>query len=331
LIEKIRAQFDFTIIWYDINNKITSINELSDNLVIVTVKELYSYLTDIEGTTDKSMAKYVIDYTLIKKNGSWYIYNISSCDEFDTMYFNMELDVEALLKKLDNEIDLTPRPSGKSDLEYIREQNELNAPSVKGSWYTTSFTRSYASSYASNYWEEDSYNDNFYNYSADCQNFASQCIWYAFGGINTAASIESRVVPMMYNTTDSRDWYQCDGYGECDATYRWVNCDNFAEYIDTSFYKSGPRGWYNSDGYFNYCAISDMVQLEDTGQTGDYIHTYIVNNINGTWGSMTRSNIWVSAHTNDRYNCNLATDPVLSTITDSRLRVIRIVGCNYYE
>lgn len=245
LLSKRRASLGFQITEDQVENSIKKISINSDGSINVDVDETYSHLTNQEGQIGKSYVTYNLTYTFIIEDSKWKISNLYSNDEFDKLYFNEEINVAQRLIELNNSVNLEAKKADLNSPESIREFEEINHQLLRGSWHTTSFTRSYANTYASNYWSSS--NSNFYEYSSDCQNFASQCIWYAFGGTNTSASIESRVVPMMYNTTDSRDWFQCDGYYECDSSYRWVNVDNFADYLSSSFSTSGPRGWYNSE------------------------------------------------------------------------------------
>jgi hypothetical protein len=333
MLSQRRQQLNINIIWSKVYNTINQIIIKGDTASVV-VREKYSSITDDTSETTAEVV-YDITYTFVKEKNIWKISYIYSDDEFDKLYFNETINVEQWLDKLNQSIDLGSEEIdvNSSMYERIFRDLELEKEFLEKSigWHAIYFTRSNANTYASTYYSNS--NSKFYDYTGqggDCANFGSQCLWYAFGGTNTTAAIEGKYLPMMYNTIDDRDWFQCDGYGECDGDYYWINTNNFASYLDISFEHSGLRGWYNDDAEFGYCALADIIQLEDTSETGDYIHTYIVNAVNGIYGSRTRSNIWVSAHTTDRYNCNLGTHADLSGIPDSRLRVLSICGCLYY-
>lgn len=72
---------------------------------------------------------------------------------------------------------------------------------------STTNTITYNPSAAVNYAKvfAENYNSNFSSFSADCANFASQCIWAGFGGNNVSSAISSRQYPM--DKSGSYLWY----------------------------------------------------------------------------------------------------------------------------
>ncbi|NTU99378.1 hypothetical protein HGA64_05260 [Candidatus Falkowbacteria bacterium] len=140
------------------------------------------------------------------------------------------------------------------------------------------------------------------NYNpSDCQNFASQCVWYGFGGTNSSTNINSKDFPMIGSGT--RAWYQTAT--QYDDSLSWINVISFADYVSSSSTSTrGIFGWINNNN-LSYAEVGDTIQIYSSSQ--GWYHTYVVNAVTGTSGSRTNSNIWVCAHTSNRNNERLDT------------------------
>jgi len=172
-------------------------------------------------------------------------------------------------------------------------------------------------------------NPRFYDYSAiggDCQNFGSQCIWYGLGGVNDASMIDGKYFPMVDNgKTDPRSWYSTSIKYDTPNTYVWTGVDHFDDYIDDSGYNiQGPYGTIYSG--IAYAERGDLIQIR-ANSTSDYHHTYVVYGVQGTAGSRTKDDIWISAHTTDRENQKLSD---FCTYSLSNMRTIHIIGTYSY-
>lgn len=169
------------------------------------------------------------------------------------------------------------------------------------------------------------YNPLFCSYTnADCQNFASQCVWYMLGGNNNATSINNAYVPMNTVGTSNLKWYLKGTSGECDPNYNWINVGSFANCVNSSTsYTAGLQGTIISG--FAYAAVGDVLQVDWEGD-GSFDHSYVVVSVTGTSGSRTLSNIWVCAHTTNVQNTQLSN---LIYLSASQCRIVHINRFRY--
>ena len=169
----------------------------------------------------------------------------------------------------------------------------------------TAKLQSYAITYSSNSSGTSSYNPLFANYASsggDCQNFASQCIWYGLGGTNDYSHIHGKSKPMV--TGGNHQWYQSDISGDCSQQWSWTSCTAFGTYIQNSSGKEGPNGTIY-DGIKD-ARVGDLIQFSKNNNSS-YDHVYVVVvAANGTQGSRTPSQLIVCAHTTNRLSCSLA-------------------------
>lgn len=151
----------------------------------------------------------------------------------------------------------------------------------------------------------------------DCQNYASQCIWYGLGGINTASAINSHAAPMIDISGNSWNWYM-DDYGYHSAS--WTAVNPYANYIAANNTILGLYGTVYTG--VRYAQIGDVIQISDSD---GFYHSYIVVQTTGTFGSRTPANIYVCAHTRDITTTQLSTISADSSI----FRTVRVNGVRY--
>lgn len=155
-----------------------------------------------------------------------------------------------------------------------------------------------AATYATQYF--NSYNSIFGQASADCQNFASQCVWAGFGGASTKTDIPS-VSTSLVGSDSSRVWCKEQSttyYDNWEYNWAWTYCRSFAKLIDTSSYTQvGPLGWVYYGDLLNAC-VGDVIQWDTGGAPSDLTvdHAMFVSATTGTKGTRTIDNIYVCAH-----------------------------------
>jgi hypothetical protein len=331
--KELRKGLDVTVLWDNLDVKIDDVKINDDNTAAVKAYENYEFiLDDGSNTLSTSGINYIINF--IKIDGKWLITNISSDDEFDRANFNKVFDVSQKLK--DSLSSNVPQPLNAENLEkeqsyqnnLINESNIIDNITIMPNLTSVSYDKNKFTIYAWSNTEDsgdnttDWYSTLFDQYSPnDCQNFASQCIWYGFGGSYDANSITSKLFPMIASGT--RAWYQAGPGGGVDSYGRWWNCENFGDYISTSGSSvQGPYGWINTNN-LSYAEVGDTIQLYEDGS---YYHTYVVDQVSGTSGSRTNSQIWVSAHTSNRKSHRL---DLLIGSSQNNTRNIRIT--TYYK
>ena len=320
---------NFKILWDTLIVEFEHIS-VDGNQANVELTETYKYiLNNYENGISSCNTKYEIKLNKIGER--WIIANIKSDDENDLIYLTEGFDLEKHINELKNEKPI------------IDQENERKYTAVKNieqkikygesdigikSMYLYPYDRVDALMYIITY-DGSARNPRFYDYSAiggDCQNFGSQCIWYGLGGVNDASMIDGKYFPMVDNgKTDPRSWYSTSIKYDTPNTYVWTGVDHFDDYIDDSGYNiQGPYGTIYSG--IAYAERGDLIQIR-ANSTSDYHHTYVVYGVQGTAGSRTKDDIWVSSHTADRSNEKLSD---CCSYSLSNMRTIHIIGTYSY-
>lgn len=164
----------------------------------------------------------------------------------------------------------------------------------KASWYGKAYTNNDGSNSTTNY------NSLFVNYAgswADCQNFVSQCIWYGFGGVNSAASIQAHFLPMCDNQYGTTNWY-ADYYS---SLRTWDNVSSFYNMIKANYDNNRP-------GVQGYQGSLSLTWAGDYVVQGDWAHAMIVVGITDYDGDgqTDYNEIYISGHTSNRLNVRLS-------------------------
>lgn len=318
--EQARNMFSKEIYYPEYDVTVNAIS-IDGNTANVTAKFLFTYVYE-PTETDRSGISVKYNFTLEKINGEWLIGDIQTNSSEDIAarecgYLTNNENVVA------NGIEAQIADEILSLQEMVvYEQAVMNSPSVMRA-SSISINRTRAASYASSYWSN--YNSAFEDCTSkggDCQNFASQCIWYGFGG--TTSGIASHAFPMLTN------WYG----SKSGSSSSWISCTNFrGTALKTSGSSTGvygivwemPRKTSAGDAYENYFStleVGDIIQFEwnDTGNK----HAVVVTKVTGTAGSRTADNIYVSGHTTDEYN-RLLSDKLQSN-SNPKYWAIRIMS-----
>lgn len=263
--------------------------------------QLYAHITfqyEEDGETTECGDRYEVKFGNV--HGVWCIVDIVSeemiaygmtPDSFDLAASLAQFD---RLQKQDPVVQTVEPENG---VEEGAEPAALN-DSVNTYWY---YNRDNAAAYAYTY-TTDSYtasegdnasfiNDNFVYYSgANCQNFASQCVWAGLGGSDTSDTIDSFRFPM--DTSGDNKWY-CNG--QWDAVVHWTNTHRFDEYVRaSSAEKIGTRmnaSVYTLSAGQSFASISNATTrllgavLHVYGSNTNYGHAIVVTGVAGTESS----------------------------------------------
>lgn len=298
------------IIWFDNDIEITDVTIQSDSGT-ASVTELSKYITNKSTLISESITEYTVK--LSKVDGSWNISQLSSDDEYDQSLESVDYDLVKYTKVTDNgmgEVLATaPVPQLRSSATYVYP-NDSN-------------TKIYALTYALNY------NSRFPDYvnnangpdDVDCQNFASQAIWYGLGGTNTSTAINNKDFPMLDNGSSASDWdswYHSGTKYDTPSTWAWTNVANFKNHT-TNYDLEGisatvVSGWQNAE-------VGDILQVKVN--SSDFDHSYVVTGVTGTAGSRTTSDVYVSAHTSDCKH-NTLLERGYSSLSSSISRLIKV-------
>lgn len=239
---------------------------------------------------------------LIKTSDGWKIADIQSDDMFDKAH-DREFDCAEAI------IDYNTKMAQPASL--ILEQSapdieSLEAAAAAAGAKIYNYNRQNAVHYSYQYTTSTGmstrsyYNNNFNGYSADCMNFASQCVFAGFGGsdespINTTAIPMDRVGSGTYNQwyKDSATW---NGTLSFQSYCALVDHNNSKPaptqnnlYVDV--YKVGPT----DAGIYDYTNRLPGAVVFVVDDDGDYGHALVIGKVTGELSSQ----IFVSAHTGD--------------------------------
>ena len=187
---------------------------------------------------------YTISFT--KSENIWLMTDIMTNDEDDASFRDSEIDLKSLVPM---PIDIESK-----EISYIaiNQEPENKVDVISYGYVDTNMFVYYAQQYFS------TYNSLFKSYSSDCQNFASQCLWYSLGGTNTQSAINNKEWPMVTGGQNYQQWYHTQT-GESDPNGNWINVDSFANCIQSSTSSSqGLRGIV-STGIAN-AVVGDIIQ-----------------------------------------------------------------------
>ncbi|MHB1131980.1 MAG: amidase domain-containing protein [Chloroflexota bacterium] len=159
-------------------------------------------------------------------------------------------------------------------------------------WYANTYTNDSGDCSTANY------NSLFYQYATnyptcnDCTNFASQAIWYGFGGTNDESNVQSHNWPMIQNIGGATNWY--GDYYYTNST--WSALSNLHNLIRDNYYynQPGPQGY---DGGLSELANGDLIIQ---GADGHAMIVAAIYDWNGD-GANQYGEVYFSAHTNNRH------------------------------
>lgn len=256
----------------------------------ITVYERYDYTLSPTPEMETSEAtQYAMAMTRV--NGIWLLSDITTDGDFDCIYRDSDVDVRMFLNYPYTD------PSGAEPPPILGAFSDLSSLTPGFIKFNTEAALAYAEQYAL------SYNPLFFSYrglGGDCQNFASQFVWAALGGINAPLAIDLKLPPMVRDGI--RAWYQTSAPSH-DPFAHWTVVGRFGSYIATSKAEDvGPIGFVTKGVAF--AEAGDLIQVSN-GLT--WFHTYLVVAHTGLQGERTEKDLWVSAHSIDRNKQWLAT------------------------
>lgn len=280
-IRRINAATNTTFEWAELTPTFKSI-KIINNFATVNVSALMEYKTTGVEFSSSGKDDYIIE--LSHNNDIWFIQSVMCNDEYYTHNYGNVIEIESLyssMKNINTDISIKKLSTNDNNTNY-------------SAYSTLSYTFwNYLSGYYARVYAID-YNPLFYDNSgnnADCQNFASQCYWYGYGGSNYDYYIENRWLPMIVTSNSQAWWGRLSGFSS-----RWGSCTQFVNgFVNTSYL--GPQGNYTSypSGTTTINAVEgDIIQVTWTSGS---VHAYIVGSTTGS----NLSQIYVCAHTNDRY------------------------------
>lgn len=260
--------------------------------------QLYAHITfqyEEDGETTECGDRYEVKFGNVQ--GTWCIVDILSEEMIAYGMTPDSFDLTASLAQFDRLQEQAPVVQTVEPENGVEEEAGPAAlnDALNTYWY---YNRDNAAAYAYTY-TTDSYtasegdnasfiNDNFVYYSgANCQNFASQCVWAGLGGSDTSDTIDSFRFPM--DTNGGNRWY-CNG--QWDAALSWTNTHEFYNYVrESSAEKIGTRinaSIHTLSAGQSFASIANATArlkgavLQVRGSGVDHGHSIVATDITGT-------------------------------------------------
>lgn len=314
----------------------------ADDVATASIVEEYSYYAN-DGFNSDSFRVKEYTFTLAKDSDGWKITSIKTNDpyELEDGFNYSPIDIPKAIGVLKAEIDSQSSKTeaeiiaavARDDENAIKKSDASNANSIASTLYHWTYSPSSAVLYATQYYK--SINPLFGEVSADCQNFASQCVWAGFGGASTITAIPA-VSTSLVGSSSSRVW--CKGqsttyYTEWYYNWAWTRCESFAKLIDTSSYiQQGPLGWVYYGDLLNACA-GDVIQYDTGGAPSDSTvdHAMFVTEATGTKGTRTVENIKICAHNDYTSYANQPLGDYIPSYMDSSYFANQRISSAYYS
>lgn len=302
-IREIRKLTDYSAISDNI-----SFNDFSayidDNTCNAQVSVAYRY--QISGAFTETCALNCTFFFVLTKNGNtWEITSVhTSMPNEQTADFKYQpFDSIAVARNV-----ATPTVSTISTAEDPTAEDRLLLPNAL-SWNATTYNVSDAINYATRYYRNT--NSLFGASSANCQNFASQCVWAGLlDGVNASGSSKTAIPAISTSYAGSNasnvwcryqdtTYYSNLGYPN-NNNWTWDNVNGFLRLIKTSNYSAaGPQGQYVLG--LSKASSGDVIAWDTTGtrnlDSGTYNHAMFVTKVTGTFGSRGVNNIFIAANT----------------------------------
>lgn len=260
--------------------------EINGDYANASIVEEYSYDID-NGFDELCWLSREYSIALRKSSGNWYI----TCITTDSLIEREEIDVEAQIALLNQPVEAT----GICDDSNI----EHNAAPMSSNLYSWIYNVDDAVDYAQNYFNGT--NQLFGQSGADCQNFASQCVWAGLGG--TSATDVPCVSYDLVGHSAPNLWCHnqySDYYSNYKLNWAWDNVVGFFHLIAVSTPNTiGPYGNVYTSNALASAKKGDVLFVNSDGgaaSSTNIDHAMFITKVNGISGSRTSANIFIAAH-----------------------------------
>ncbi len=267
--------------------------KINEDTAEASIVEHYSYFIN-DGFDDANYRIREYYFSLNRDNDAWYITDMKTNDA-------CELSIGFTYEPIDIQYAIIDEPIDTSD----PHDSDVLPMVTNYAPYQWSYNRSVAVSYASQYY--NSVNSFFGSNTYDCQNFASQCVWAGLRGSysNPTSYVDLPAVKksIVANYLQSA-WYRNVNTGYYRNTYlnwTWDNVGGFAYLLQCSAnYPIGPKG-STTYGSVSYVGTADVIAYCTSGSPSatNLSHAMFVTGVTGTYGSRTKDNIKIAAHSSN--------------------------------
>lgn len=266
------------------------------------------YSFDIEGSFNETCYLNCVYYlTLQKVNNKWTVVSVKSnqANELDDgfQYGSFDARAAAVMVVEDHDFAVVEKPQREVESGDLPGSED---PNVYVPFRKTEYSTYAAIKYAKTYFNKT--NSVFGASDANCQNFASQCVWEGLradcGGSSTSRTAIPAVSTALVGSNVRNVWCRnqySTFYNSYYLNWGWDNVNGFMKIIWRSDYtQAGPQGYYWLG--LAKASAGDVIMYDKQGSrnvdSGDYDHAMFVTQVTGTYGSRGVSNMFIAANTN---------------------------------
>lgn len=279
-----------------------------------TAEVAVNYNYTLTGSFNKDCSLSCIYYlTLIKSGSHWKIIGATTsmpCEQATNfVYGSFDAHAAALAVVASDETEEYTHESASPFFE------EDISPNALAPYRRTAYNVASAVRYAETYYNKT--NTLFGRSGANCQNFASQCIWAGLrpdcnlSGAATSNTLIPAVSTSLVGSNAPNVWCRSQSisyYSHYSLNWAWDNVNGFLKLIlESSYTQAGPQGYYLLG--ISKARIGDEIAWDTTGSrnlnNGDFDHAMFVTDVNGVYGSRDTDNIFIAANTTDTTSASM--------------------------
>lgn len=332
--------------WAAVGAKITSDSmqyfgesvDIDGETATASIAEYYTYYTndDFDGENIR-----VREYFFILKNGEegWEICKVTTNDPWEDDSFNYA--------PLDANVARTVATT--VVLGSIGEDPLVAMPQISSPYrwtYYPAVSVEYAEKYFDAYYDTGGWNSLFpfqpgtdYSEGANCQNFASQCVWAGLIGNmdDVDAWTDRTALPAVTSDVAGTGAMNIWCYGKTssanDGRCSWYSTNGFANMLANSDpSKDGPFGttYYGNLKYAEQGSVIAYCSKGSTAQKDNLKHAMFVTAATGTYGSRDIANLKIAANSSPTNSAKEPLATYASGYTSKSFSTSRIV-CGYYS
>lgn len=295
--------------------------EIEEDVATANVVEEYSYYLDEGFDDDYNYRRVMYMFSLEKdKDGSWKIVDAYEKSPWEISKSNTDM------------------PESKVE---VYNTGDVRSPSVKSpDLMKVTYKTGKAVEYAKKWYSaknQSTANPLFGYASANCQNFASQCVWAGFHN-NYAAATSTTAWPAVSIARAGNNapnvWCRNQSislYSNYKWNWAWDNVQGFAHLIETSSMKrEGPVGVLRTG--LAMAEVGDVIYWTDqqTPNSSNILHAMFVTSVTGISGYRTAANIKIAANNSSTDSAYQSLSTYATGYSDSQFLVAHIT-CEAYN
>lgn len=271
--------------------------EFSGDKAIANIVESYTYYIN-DGFDDESFRRKMYTLELQNIDNHWQIIGITTDDpwELEPNFNYQPINVQVAVSSI-----LSVESLSEADLISFKDEN-LNDKN-RANLYEWTYDTSKAVTYAVAHYRDTSNSVFGFTSGNNCQNFSSQCVWAGLGGSGTSTTARPAVPTSRVSIDAFNVWCRNQNTTYYDKFYfnwAWDNVRGFMKLLRaSSMYAEGPYGNAFYADAVKCAEVGNVLSVNWSGTADEdsMDHAMFVTGVTGTFGSRTKGDVKIAAHT----------------------------------